>query len=50
VKVKNLAAAVAGGFFVVAFARNGTLTKLVKQLGGVATTGTGGFAKVSRRI
>lgn len=49
-KAKSLAAALAVGFFGVAFARNGTLTKLVRQGGVFATTGTSGFAKISRRI
>lgn len=49
-KPKNLAAALAVGFFGVAFLRNGTAQKLVRQAGTFASTGTGGFAKLSRRI
>lgn len=49
-KPKTLAAAFAIGFFGVAFARNGTLTKLSRQGGTFVTTGVGGFSKLSRRI
>ncbi len=49
-KPKNLAAAFAFGFFAVAFLRNGTATKAVKQAGNLAGTFTTGTAKISRRI
>lgn len=49
-KPKNVAAAFAFGFFAVAFLRNGTAVKGVKQLGGLANTFTGGTAKISKRI
>lgn len=49
-KPKSLATALAVGFFAVAFARNGTLTRLARQGGQFVTTGTGGFSKISRRI
>lgn len=49
-KPKTLFAVAAGGFFLVAFARDGTLVKGVKQLGGLANTVTSGYAKTSRRI
>jgi hypothetical protein len=49
-KPKSLATAFAIGFFAVAFLRNGTAVKGVRQLGGVANTFTGGTAKISRRI
>jgi hypothetical protein len=50
VKPKTLLAVAAGGFFLVAFARDGTLGKGVKQLGGFANTVVGGYSKTARRI
>jgi hypothetical protein len=50
VKPKTLFMVAAGGFFLVAFARDGTLVKGVKQIGGLANTVTGGYAKTARRI
>lgn len=49
-KAKNVLAAAAGGFFLVAFLRNGTAAKAVKQAGNLAQTFTSGSAKLSRRI
>lgn len=49
-KPKNLLTAFGIGFFAVAFLRNGTAVKGVRQLGGLANTFTGGTAKISRRI
>jgi hypothetical protein len=50
VKPKTVFAVAAGGFFLVAFARNGTLVKGTKQLSGFANTLVGGYSKTSRRI
>ena len=49
-KPKTLFAVAAGGFFLVAFARDGTLKKGVKQIGGLANTLAGGYSKTARRI
>ena len=49
-KPKTLFAVAAGGFFLVAFARDGTLGKGVKQIGNLASTLTGGYAKTTRKI
>jgi len=47
---KKLAVGFAAGFFAIAFLRNGTAQKLVRQGGTFAQTLTGGTAKISRRI
>lgn len=49
-KPKTLFAVAAGGFFLVAFARNGTLAKGTKQLARFGETVVGGYSKTSRRI
>jgi hypothetical protein len=49
-KVKTVATTIAAGIFAVAFLRNGTAQKLVKQGGNFAQTFTGGTAKIARRI
>lgn len=49
-KAKTVAAGFAAGFFAVAFLRNGTAQKAVKQAGNLAQTLTVGTAKISRRI
>lgn len=49
-KAKNAVVFVMGGVFLVAFLRNGTAQKVVKQGGNLAQTLTGGTAKVARRI
>lgn len=49
-KLKTLAVFAAGGFFLVAFARDGTLVKGTKQVAGLANTVVGGYSKTARRI
>lgn len=49
-KAKNVLAAAAFGFFLVAFARNGTLNKATKQVAGLSEVLVGGSSKLSRRI
>lgn len=49
-KPKTFLAVAAGGFFLVAFARDGTLQKGTKQLTGLAQTVVGGYSKTARRL
>lgn len=49
-KPKTFLAVAAGGFFLVAFARNGTLQKFTRQVGKTADVVVGGYSKTSRRI
>lgn len=49
-KAKTAFLVFSAGFFTVAFLRNGTAQKAVKEAGNIAQTVTGGSAKLSRRI
>lgn len=49
-KMRNLALAFAGGWFTIAFLRNGTATKGARQATRLANTLVGGTAKMSRKL